>query len=192
MDEPLYLNREQAAEAIGVTPPTLDKLIRRAGEHFVHKRGSNGDPYQIDSDKLKAFVLAERLAEDEEKQRNRERVQQMEIELTGGSSVAGSENGAGLAVDHRLKLLNEARLSDAIRKERGELVEVARAEQAHERRLRFIADFLRSLPDILGRRLNWDAATVVECADTVEAVQERLARELMEARFLDDGPAKSA
>lgn len=188
MDEPLYLNREEAAQAIGKSLPYLDKLIREAGSHFVHQMGGNGVPYQIDAAKLTAYLTSRAVAEEEEAQRRAQRVTQMEIELTGGSANLGGGDGAVLAVDHRLKLWNEQKVLDGLRKSRGELVEVAAAEQAHERRLKFIAAFLRGLPDILGRRLNWDPETVIECADAVEAVQERLARELMEGRFLDDGP----
>jgi excisionase family DNA binding protein len=180
--EPLLLSREEAAETFSVSLPTVDRWIRSGGDSFVAEYGGNGRPYRIDAAKLKAWREG-RVAEEAEIERQRQaRRQQLEMELTGGAVGAAESE---LSAEQRLKVWQSELMADKLRRERGELVEVSRAEQAYEERLKLIADFLRSLPDALGRRLGWDVETTMLCAETIEGLQERVARMLIDERFLN-------
>jgi excisionase family DNA binding protein len=183
VSEPLILSREEAARVMGVSLPTIDKWIRDDGTAFVEEFGGNGRPYRINAEKLKAWRDGRVIEEEKAEEKRRELLNQLEIQFTGGA-VSPGESG-GLTADHRIKLLNEQLLHHKVRRERGELVEASRAELAHETRLKLVADFLRGLPDVLARRMSWDPNTTKACAEQIEGLQERLARTLMEERFLD-------
>jgi phage terminase Nu1 subunit (DNA packaging protein) len=184
-EAPIFLTREEAAALHKVSLPTLDRWIRSGGEQFVAEWGGNGRPYKIDPEKLRAWRECRATEEADEERRRQARLAQMEMELVGGNAGEGGASGGMLSAEQRIKLWQEQLLANKVRRERGELVEVGRAEQAYENRLKLVADFLRGLPDVLARRLGWDAETTAACAESVEAIQERLARMLMEERFLD-------
>jgi len=187
--EPLYLSREEAAELHKVSLPTVDRWIKSGGDAFIAEHGGNGRPYKIDADRLKAWREC-RLAEEAAAQTKRHALlQQHELALIGGATGPGAADGSastgGLSADQRIKLWQEQLLQNKLRRERGELVEADQAERAYEERMKLIVDFLRGLPDVLARRLAWDAATTEICAEVVEGIQENLARMLMEESLLD-------
>jgi phage terminase Nu1 subunit (DNA packaging protein) len=181
-EAPLYLTRQEAAEAFKVSLPTLDRWIRDGGDRFIAERGGNGQAYQIDAGKLRAYLDAREVEEAEAARQRQEKIRQFELSLLGGEAAGES----GLTADQRIKLHQEQLLAMKVRRERGELVEVARAEKAYERRMQLVADFMASMPDNLARRLNWDAATTEACAEAVDAFREGLAQMLMNENFLDD------
>lgn len=180
--EAILLTRDEAAALHRVSLPTIDRWIRAGGDQCVIEWGSNGRPYQIDPEKLKAWRECRAAEAEDADRRRQERLKQMEMDLLGGTPGGGEMS---LSAEQRIKLWQEQLLANKVRRERGELVEVGRAEQAYEARIKLVADFLRGLPDVLARRLGWDPETTAACAETVEAAQERLARMLMEERFLD-------
>jgi len=181
-EAPLTLTREEAAEAFKVSLPTLDRWIRDGGDRFVVERGGNGRPYQIDPVKLRTYLEARETEEAEAARKRNERIAQLQMELIGGA-VDGDDR---LTADQKIKAHQAELLAVKLRQTRGELVEVARAERALERRLKFVADFMARMPDTLARRLNWDAATTELCAAEVSTFCEHLANELMHGDFLAD------
>lgn len=188
--EPVYLSRDEAAQVFNVSLPTIDRWIREAGDRdghaFVVEFGGNGRPYRIDATKIRSWREGRVAGEQEEERRRKEMLAQLEMDLLGGEVAPGEAGGNALTVDQRTKLWNEQIILNKLRREREELVERSRAEAAAERRLKFLADFFKGLPDILARRLGWDAAVTAECAAQVEVVQERLARMLIDGDHLDD------
>jgi hypothetical protein len=181
-EEPLHLTREEAASAIGVSLPTMDRLIRAGGDRFVVEVGSNGRPYKIDAAKLKAY-RQERVEEDAAAElRHKERLRQVEMDLLGGEALGES----GLSAEQRKKVWDEQLTLNKLRRERGELVELSRAERAYERRIMYVNQFMIGLPDTLARLLNWDPATTKVCVEQMETIRRTLALELSERNFLDD------
>jgi hypothetical protein len=181
-EEPLYLTREEAAQAVNVSLPTMDRMIRAAGDLFVVEYGSNGRPYKIDAAKLKAY-RSQREAEDAAaEERHKERVRQVELELIGGEARGEST----LNAEQRKKVWDEQLTLNKLRQQRGELVELSRAEHAYERRIMYINQFMIGLPDTLARLLNWDSNTTKVCTEQMETIRRTLALELSERSFLDD------
>jgi excisionase family DNA binding protein len=187
--ERLFLTREEAAELHKVSLPTIDRWIKSGGDAFVAEHGGNGRAYRIDAEKLKAWRECRAIEEQKEAEQRRALLAQHELALTGGATgpggAAGTASAGALSADQRIKLWQEQLLQNKLRRERGELVEAALAEHAYEERMKLVVDFLRGLPDVMQRRLGWDAATTEICAEVVEGIQENLARMLMEEGLLD-------
>lgn len=184
----LYLTREEAADLHKVSLPTIDRWIRSGGDQFVEEHGGNGKPYRIDADRLRAWRECIAVEEAEEAKRRQALLAQHELALAGGANGSGAQDGTastgGLSADQRIKLWQEQLLQNKLRRERGELVEAAAAEREYEERMKLVADFLKGLPDVLARRLGWDADTTGMCEQVVEGLQEKLARMLMEETLL--------
>lgn len=186
--ETLYLTREEAAELHKVSLPTIDRWIKLGGDQFVAEAGGNGRAYKIDAERLRAWRECRVIEEQEEEKKRRALLQQHELALVGGQTGEGGQTGAassgGLSADQRIKLWQEQLLQNKLRRERAELVETAAAERAYEEHMKLVADFLKGLPDVLARRLGWDPTTTQICEQTVEGLQEKLARMLMEEGLL--------
>lgn len=184
--EPIYLTRDDVVRIYGKSPPTVDRWISDGGDQFVVEHGGQGKPYKIDAQKLKDYLdgIAQREAEDAN--RRRAMIAQLEIGLVGGAVRGDGPAGEILTSEQRIKLWQEQLLANKLRRERGELLAVEDVERAYENRMKLVAEFLRSLPDMLAKQLGWDGATTEACADKVEALQNGLA-DLMMKDLLKDG-----
>lgn len=184
--DPIHLTRDEVARLYDKSLPTVDRWIADGGDQFVVEHGGQGKPYKIDAAKLRDYLTGVAQREAEAANRRREQIAQLEISLVGGAARGDGPAGEVLTSEQRIKLWQEQLLANKLRRERGELLAVEDVERAYENRMKLVAEFLRSLPDMLAKQLGWDGTTTEACADKVEALQNGLA-DLMMRDLLKDG-----
>lgn len=165
------LNRDELAQAMGVSLPTVDRWVRDGCP--VMQRGGNGRPYAFDLGQVKAWRDGIVMEEQADERRRRELIAQQELELLGGVDD-------GLTAKDRRAVMEAELVTNKVRRERGELVESAEVNLMLERLFRTIANNLQLIPSRLEKRLQLSPSVVAELQSAIDDIQEGVARELME------------
>lgn len=110
--------------------PTLRKWIAgESGQPWILKRGSNGDPYEIDLLEAGRAYRAREVARAEEARQRADAIRQLGLDLGLRGSVEEQGPG-GLSIAERKQLLEEELVAIKIARMRGELVPWAPAAAA--------------------------------------------------------------
>lgn len=120
----MMANRAEMARLLGVSEPTLDRLIVRGMP--VAQRGGNGRPYQFDIEACTAWYRGELDREEADRQARENEFAQFAFDLGNNTSSATIDGvQPGLTGKARIDALNAALLEDKLARTRGDLVPVA-------------------------------------------------------------------
>lgn len=157
--EDVVLNREQLADALRVSAPTID-VYRKAGMPVITE-GSNGRSYEFQLSDCYAWVQERREQEKTEDVRRKNAIRQMQLELLGA-------DGGDPYSDLTMKQAQEAYKTEALYREaalaRGEYMSKSRVSAMVTDIFQIYREGLGVLPDRLAR----------ECGLTHEQI-ERIA-----------------
>lgn len=175
------LNRSQLAQALRVSLPTIDKMV--ADGCPVESYGGNGKSYEFRLDRVKAW-REERAAAAAADQAARDRLIQQELDLGGGTG----ERFAGYSPAEVKQALQNEYEAVRLGQLRGSLVNRDEVAGTFSGVLRTLSDQLQSLPDVLERTLNLNAADaelVQARVDDIQAAMHRAATEHLEAELAE-------
>lgn len=170
---PVYVNKHQLADALGVSPNTIDQW-RRAGMPVVAE-GSNGRAYAFDP----AACQAWREDRDRRRQEDQERAEEMVAQLRLQLDPVAASRRETLSPTEQREVYEAAARYMAVARQRRELVEADEVVTMLEAAFGAIRDALDALPDHLAREmgLTGDQTELVVsyCDGVLSSAREKLA-----------------
>lgn len=178
-DFDVLVNRTEIAEALKVSLPTVDALVRRGMP--VEEVGSNGKAYAFHLGRCLEWYRTDKAAQAADKQRRTDLIRDATAQL---DMMFGEDEETGdLNSRQRQDYYNAERARILVDQQRGRLCDVDAVQLAFERAMRFLADRLQSLPDHLEKRCGLGPEAVDQVVRAVDDWQDGLARELSEDRL---------
>lgn len=175
---------EKMAAALGVSLPTMRRLIMRYDDLPVLDRGGNGKPWAFDPEAVIAFVQTRRAEEAAGRAQRDELLAQISLPM---EELIPPEERSLSAAD-RLKVAQAMLKEDEVAKQRGFLVQTTEMRQRLTEAWTPLNQFLQSLPSAIGRRHNLPDAVVRDIRRLVEQQQRELHRRLKDLLAPDAAP----
>lgn len=159
----LTCNLDEMAGRLGVSLPTMRKLVKRYPDFPVVEQGRNGVPWVFDPHAVTGFIAAKRAEEAETKAKRDELLAQVSLPLE--EAVPPDQRPTSAA--DRLKLAQAMRAEDELSKQRGFLVPKIEMRQRLEACWAPMMQALLTLPGRMGRKYNLPDAVVRDMRLTV-------------------------
>lgn len=172
--EPVLLNKQEMAEVLGITVPTLNAWIRDGLP--IDKEGGRAKGYQFDPDKVLAWRSGRIVEAEKERQQREETIKALQSSL----DLAGADNDVPhVSARARKEYYDAEKLRIELDRQRGFLCLTSEVLQEKARLLGVLSDRLQSLPDFLERRAQLAPELVDELQKAIDEWQRELAAELM-------------
>lgn len=174
---PAVANRTELARLLGVSEPTLDRLIQR-GMPVAHK-GGNGRAYRFDVAACTAWYRGALEQEEAERQARDKQFAQIASALGQGDG-AGEGIPAGLTGKARLDALNAALLEARLAKIRGETVALEDVKADYEAVFQLLRMRLLAVDTMLVRTAGLSPAQAGAVRCEMQALLKALALQIAE------------
>lgn len=169
----VHLNKHQLADALGVSPNTIDQW-RRAGMPVVSE-GTNGRAYQFDPSACQEW----RAARDRRRQADQERAEEAVAQLRLQLDPVAQARRETLSPAEQREVYEAAARYMAVARQRRELVEADAVVTMLEAALGAIRDAIEGLPDHMARELGLTGqqteTVVAYCDGVLTAAREKMA-----------------
>lgn len=169
-----HLSLQEMAEALGVSVPTLRRLLRRYPDFPVVSRGSNGVAFRFDREAVLAFVRAKR-AEEEASRAQRDALLGR---IALPPEITGEGEEAAPSADDRLKHARAMLAETELAASRGVAVPVRVLHSQMAEILGDIMRFVMALPREMERRHQLPAPVVNDMQRLFEGRLRSLHRDL--------------
>lgn len=167
-------NKAELADVLGVSLPTLDRLIKRYDDFPVAERGSNGRAYVFLVEDVKTFLDGKRAEEEEAAARHLDLLQDLQ------GSPTDDDAPARMSPAQELALAKAERERRKLRLEAGYLIDTATFRQALLPVFMELGQFIQGQPARIGRRFNLPAevidAMTAENADELRRFVDKMKR----------------
>lgn len=173
-----FVSLSEFAGIVGVSEPTVRKRFKLAGDDApIEYRGTNGDAYEIPTEKALAWWREQDQAVEEARRARQQEIAALTLDFMGPDSVALEQDVVGLTPAEMSAQLEAELKAIKIGELKGDLVRVAEVEQVAAAFMAKVADALGSLTDRLRKRIDVPA----EVADTLDRLLRRDMHELADA-----------
>ncbi|PLW79080.1 terminase small subunit [Cohaesibacter celericrescens] len=166
----VVLNREMLADALQVSPPTID-TYRKSGMPVITE-GSNGRSYEFQLSACFAWISERKDIERSEDEQRKAAVRQMSLALLGKDE---SDPHAGLTEKQKKDLFAAEREYMALARERGEMMMRSSVVNMMIEVLQVYRDGLGILPDRLARECGLKPDQVEKAAAACDAMLQESA-----------------
>lgn len=183
------VNKKELAKVMGVSLPTLDRLIDRYDDFPIKQKGGNGQDYSFNAKKVKAFLKKQRAIEEKNLADRADLLLDLNIVLPGHE-----EGGPGITPNQELALVRAERERRKLKQEAGFLVDTASIRQQMTPVFVGLGQFMTNMPGRLGKRFNLPVEVVDamgdEMADELRRVVAKLEK-VIARQHDEDEPARA-